>query len=329
MRLPPFDYAEPKSLAEALTLKGEHQEAAKVLAGGTEAMVQMKLRLTEPKVVMNIKKIPGMSGLEEKGEEIVIGANTSLKEIAGSGLIKEKAGAVAEAARLVASPTIAAMATMAGNILQNTRCMYYDQSAIVLSGLEKCYKRGGRICLALKGSNRCFSVYQGDIAPALMACGGKVVLEKAGGTRTIPLENLFTGNGVNPLAIASDEILTRVILPKPKGAFASAYRKLRIRGSVDYPLTAAAAFIALTPDQKINAARIVIGAAGPAPRIVEHTLQGKSLHEAELNAVADQAYSLSEGVDNLTMPGAYRRKMVRVFTKRAILGAFQALKGGF
>ncbi|MBA4394753.1 MAG: hypothetical protein C0407_14480 [Desulfobacca sp.] len=331
MRLPPFDYAEPKTLAEGLTILDGNKEAVKVVAGGTEALVQLKLRLIKPGVVMNINKIPELKGIKESEEEIFLGANMTLKEIAQSLLLKEKIGAVAEAARLVASPTIAAMATVGGNILQNTRCLYYDQSEVVLKGLEVCHKRGGRICLAMKGSNRCFSVYQGDLAPALMAFEGKAVLEKKGGTRIVPLGELFSGNGAQPFTVEKDEILTKIILPKPKETCGSAYRKLRIRGSVDYPLASAAAFISLSPDQKINTVRIIIGAAGPAPKMVEGAqavLQGKTPQETDLSAVADLAYALSEGTDNLTMPGAYRRKMVRVFTKRAIQGAFEALKGG-
>jgi len=231
----------------------------------------------------------------------------------------------------VASPTIAAMGTVGGNVLQNTRCRYYDQSEIVLKGLEKCHKRGGQVCLAQKGSKRCFSVYQGDLAPALMAFDGKGVLEKKGATRAVPLGDLFSGNGIRPFSIGEDEILTQIIIPKPEETHGSAYRKLRIRGSIDYPLASAAALITLTADQKISTCRVVIGAAGPAPKMVagaQAVLQGKTAQGADLGAVADQAFSLSEGVDNLTMPGDYRRKMVRVFTKRALTGAFEAMKGG-
>jgi 4-hydroxybenzoyl-CoA reductase subunit beta len=331
MRLPPFDYLEPATLTEALSMMDRYKDSVKVVAGGTEAVAQLKLRLIRPEYVMNIKKIPEMSGIVENDQEISLGANTTLKEIVHSPVLKKKCGAIAEAAFLVASPTIAAMGTIGGNILQNTRCMFYDQSEIVLKGLEACHKRGGRICLALKGSNRCFSVYQGDMAPALMAFDGKGVLEKKGSTRTVLIRDLFTGNGAQPFSIGPDEILTKIILPKQKGAQGSAYRKLRIRGSVDYPLASAAALITMTADQKISTSRIVIGAAGPAPREVEGApaiLQGKTLQEADLEAIADLAFELSEGADNLTMPGTYRRKMVRVFSKRAIHGAFEAMKGG-
>lgn len=331
MRLPPFQYLEPVTIAEALSMMEMHKGTVKVVAGGTEAITHLKLRLISPTHLMNIKKIPEMAGILENDQEIIIGANTTLKEIANSPFMKEKCKAIAEAAFQVASPTIAAMGTIGGNVLQNTRCMSYDQSEMVLKGLEACHKRGGQTCLAVKGSKRCFSVYQGDVAPALMAFDGKCVLGKKGSTRTIPIKDLFTGNGVKPFSIGNDEILTKIIILKQNEVHGSAYRKLRIRGSVDYPLASAAAFIAITADHKISTSRIVIGAAGPAPRIVEGAstiLQGKMPEEADVEAVADMAFALSEGTDNLNLPGSYRRKMSRVFTKRAIHGAFEDMKRG-
>jgi 4-hydroxybenzoyl-CoA reductase subunit beta len=331
MRLPPFQYLEPGTITEALSMMGMYTDTVKVVAGGTEAIAHLKLRLISPTYVMNIKKIRDMTGIYENEKEIIIGANTTLKEIADSALIKDKCKAIGEAASQVASPTIAAMGTIGGNILQNTRCMSYDQSEIVLKGFEPCYKRGGKVCLAVKGSKRCFSVYQGDMAPAVIAFDGKCVLEKKGSIRTVPVTDLFTGNGIKPFSIGSDEILTKVIIPKQSEVHGSAFRKLRIRGSVDYALASAAALITVTADKKISTGRIVIGAAGPAPRIVDgatELLQGKLPQETDVEAMAEMAFALSEGMDNLTMPGAYRRKMVGVFTKRAIQGAFEDMKRG-
>ena len=263
--------------------------------------------------------------------EIVLGAGTTLKEIANSPIIREQYKAIAEAAFQVASPTIAAMGTLGGNVLQNTRCMTYDQSEIVLKGLEACHKRGGGICLAIKGSTRCFSVYQGDMAPALIAFDGQCILRKSSSTRTIPIMDLFTGNGVRPFSIGSNEILTGIIIPQQDSAGGSAYKKLRIRGSIDFPLASAASVIRVGADRRITSSRIVIGAAGPAPKIVEQAssaLQGKLPEEVDLEAMAGMAYGLTEGVDNLAMPGAYRRKMAGVLTKRAIQEALEDIKRG-
>src|SRR5512136_759255 len=272
MRLPPFQYLEPTNVEEALSMIGTHRETVKIMAGGTDLLNRMKLRLIEPAFVVNIGKLRNMDGIDIGETETVIGASTRLKEIAAAPLVTKRFRAIAEAAFQVASPTITHMATIGGNLLQNTRCMCYDQSGIVLNGLERCHKRGGTVCLAVKSSQRCFSVYQGDMAPALIAFDARCVLEKKGSIRMVSITELFTGNGVVPFAIGADELLTKIIIPRSQGGCGSAYRKLRLRGSIDYPLASAAAFVSVTNDGKVAGCRVVIGAAGAAPKVIEGRL---------------------------------------------------------
>lgn len=320
MRLPPFQYVEPTNVQEALSMIGALKETA-IMAGGTDLLNRMRLRLIEPAFVMNIGKLRNMDGIDTGDTETVIGANTRLKGIAVAPFVNKRFRAIAEAASQVASPTITNMATVGGNLLQNTRCMYYDQSRIVLNGLERCHKRGGTVCFAVKGSKRCFSVYQGDMAPALIAFNARCVLEKKGSTRTVSLTDLFTGNGVAPFTIAADELLTKVVIPEPEGNYSSAYRKLRLRGSIDYPLASAAALVSVTNDKKLTSCRLVISATGAAPKVIEGVSR-----ELDVEGIAQQAYDRAEGVDNLRMPGAYRRKMVSVLAKRAIRAAMDGIK---
>ncbi|MBU1965063.1 MAG: FAD binding domain-containing protein, partial [Proteobacteria bacterium] len=297
----------------------------------TEVVNRLKLRLIRPDYIMNIKKLRDLEGIVDHEQSIAIGANVSVNEIRDSSLLQHKYKAIAEAAFQVAAPPLAHMGTIGGNILQNTRCLFYNQSEIVLKGLEVCHKRGGATCLAVKGGKRCFSVYQGDMAPALIAFDAQCVLEKSGARRTIPLIDLFTGIGTHPLSIENNELLTGIIIPKQNGAYGSAYRKLRVRGSIDYPLASAAAFLALSADGKLAVSRLVIGASGPAPRIVAGApaeLSGKLPEDADFAAAAEMAYELSEGVDNLALPGDYRKKMVRVFAQRALQGARTDMKRG-
>lgn len=323
MRLPPFQYLEPTNVEEALSMIDTYKQTVKIMAGGTDLVNRMKLRLIEPAFVMSIGKLRNMDSIDIGDTETVIGANTRLKEIAGAPLINKKFRAIAEAAFQVASPTITNMATVGGNLLQNTRCIYYDQSGMVLNGLERCHKRGGTVCLAVKGGKRCFSVYQGDMAPALIAFDARCVLEKKGSTRTVSMIELFTGDGAAPFAIGADELLTKIIIPKPKGIYSSVYRKLRLRGSVDYPLASAAALVSVTDDKKVTTCRVVIGAAGAIPKVID----GASC-EANVEVIAQKAYELAEGVDNLQIPGAYRRKMVSVLVRRATKAAIDGIKEG-
>jgi 4-hydroxybenzoyl-CoA reductase subunit beta len=331
MKLPPFKYLETATVQEALAMLDTYRGRVAIIAGGTELVNRLRLRLSSPDYVMNIKKLRDLEGIGEQEQAIVIGANVTIKEISASSLFREKYQAIAEAASQVAAPPLAQMGTIGGNVLQNTRCLLYNQSGIVLKGLAVCHKRGGATCLAVKGSKRCFSVYQGDMAPALMAFDAQVVLEKSDSRRTIPLRDLFTGQGTQPFAIENNELLTGIIIPKPSGAYGSAYRKLRIRGSIDYPLASVAALLAIGSDGKLAVSRLVIGAAGSAPKVVDRAaavLSGKLPEEADFPAAAGLAYELSEGVDNLALPGDYRRKMVRVLAQRALQGARDDIKRG-
>ncbi len=323
MRLPPFQFLEPTTLDEALSILYTQREAVKVMAGGTDLLNRMRLRLIEPATVMNIGKLQGLEGIEVRENKTLIGATTKLRDISRSSLLHRRFRAIAEAAYEVASPTLINMATIGGNLLQNTRCLYYNQSRLVLSGVERCYKRGGNTCLAVQGSKRCFSVYQGDMAPALIAFDAQCVLEKKGSKRTVAVSELFTGNGVTPLGIDSDELLTTIILPQSGEGVGSAYRKLRLRGSIDYPMASAAAFVSATKDGDVAGGRVVLGAFGAAPKMLD-----LSPGETDLENIAQRACERSEAVENLQMPGAYRRKMAGVLARRAVEAAIDRTKGG-
>ena len=147
MKLPPFEYLEPASVPEALAMLDAYRDKAQIIAGGTEVINRLKLRLISPDCIMNIKKLRELDGIVEQEQSIVIGANVSLKELQDFPLLRDKYKAIAEASLQVAAPPLARMGTIGGNILQNTRCLFYNQSAIVLKGLEVCHKRGGATCV--------------------------------------------------------------------------------------------------------------------------------------------------------------------------------------
>lgn len=331
MKLPPFEYLEPSTVPEALAMLDAYRDKVKIIAGGTEVVHRLKLGLIRPDYIMNIKKLTDLDGIVDHGASITIGANVSVNEISDSPLLKDRYRAIAEAAFQVAAPPLAHMGTIGGNILQNTRCRFYNQSEIVLKGLPVCHKRGGAVCLAVKGGKRCFSVYQGDMAPALIAFDAQCLLERSGSRRTLPMIDLFTGRGAQPFSIENNELLTGILIPRQSGASGSAYRKLRLRGSIDYPLASAAAFLALGVDGKLAAGRLVIGAAGSAPKVVEGApaaLLGRLPEGADLAAAAGMACERWEGADNLVLPWDYRKKMVRVFAQRALEGARDDIKRG-
>ena len=162
MRMHPFVYLEPKTLKEALTMLDENKEKLKIISGGTEIVSLMKLRLIKPQYVMSLKRISNLKGIREQGGKIIIGAATALAEVIESPVMNSFFKGIVEATKSIAAPQIQNIATVAGNILQDSRCLFYNQSEIVRGGLEPCFKLKGHLCRAVKGAKKCFSVYQGD-----------------------------------------------------------------------------------------------------------------------------------------------------------------------
>jgi 4-hydroxybenzoyl-CoA reductase beta subunit len=331
MRLPPFNVLEPGSKKNALMTLDKYRKNLKIVAGGTEVVVMMKLGLSAPSYLMSLKKIKGLRGIKKIKKEVIIGSSTTIKEILQSPLIQDKFKGITQAAQLLAAPPIQNKATIGGNILQNTRCLYYTQSELFRNGLASCFKGGGNICHAVKGGKRCFSVYQGDMAPPLIAFGSKVRLEKNNSSRIALLSDLFTGKGENPFLIDDNELLTEFIIPLPDGNYGSSYEKLRIRKGLEYPLVSTAVFLSEDKSGNLNSAKIVIGAAASAPKIIDDAssyLKNRNPSDEDLDEVTNLADNLSEMVNNLSVPAAYRRKMVKVVTKRSLKNAFQDLKRG-
>ena len=328
MSLSGFQYFGPKTLRETLSLMQKQGGGATIVAGGTEVMGRLKHGLIGPSSVVSLKNLQSLSGITHKKKELVIGSGTSITELAESPLVGRLFSAVSQAANVVAAPPIRNVATVGGNILQGTRCLYYNQSPIVRQGLGPCFKLGGKVCHAVKGGTRCFSVYQGDLAVALIACGAEACLRKTGSSRTVPVEALFTGNGKAPFAIESTELMTEILLPVPKEPQVSAYQKLRMRKSIDYALASAAAALTVSRKGTIGWARIVVGAAGPLPRVADEAAQmlvGKVPGDIDIDEVTTVAARGAEAVDNMLLPAHYRRKMTAVCVRRAVQQALKDL----
>jgi 4-hydroxybenzoyl-CoA reductase beta subunit len=329
MRLPPFDVLEPVTKKSALFTLDKHNKNLKIIAGGIEAVVMMKLGLSAPLYLMSLKKINALRGIRKAKNEVIIKSSTTINEIIQSPLINDNFKGITQAASLLAAPPLQNRATIGGNILQNTRCLYYNQSELFRNGLNTCFKAGGNICHAVRGGKRCFSVYQGDMAPPLISFGAKIKLENKNSSRTILLSDLFTGKGENPFSIQYNELLTEIIIPLHKGNYGSSYEKLRIRKGLEYPLVSASVFLSETTDGNLDNVRIVIGAAASRPKIIENAsayLTRRNASDEDINEVTNLAEKLSEMVNNLSVSAAYRKKMVMVVTKRALQNAFQDLK---
>lgn len=319
MRLPYFDLFEPATLPELLTTLERYGEQVRLLAGGTDIIPLMRFGLLQPAKLVSLKNLRELKGIKRQGQAFYIGAMTTLSELAGSPTIEKGAPVLYEAVLAVAAPPIRNAATIGGNVFQNSRCLFYNQSSVWRRERQPCLKAGGKLCHAVRGSKKCFSVYQGDVAPALIAAGAKVrIEEKRRKPREVPVEELFTGQGLEPLCLRPGQLATQFIVPISRN-MGSSYKKFRLRSAMDYPLAGAAASVAVKRG-KIESARLVLSAAGPGPCIVP--LQGFGIGETvadlDLAAIGRAIPKNLPLVNNHVLPASYRREMFSVFAKRAM-----------
>ena len=327
MRLPYFDFFEPDTLQEMFTIMEGYGKQVRLLAGGTDIIPLMKLGLITSPYLLGLKNVPELKGIKRQGQSLHIGAMTTLAEIAASGLIKKHLPALHEAALAVAAPPIRNVATIGGNLFQNSRCLFYNQSSTWRLERQACLKAGGKACLAVPGSKKCFSVYQGDLAPALIVHEAKIRIEKKRGKpREVAVQALFTGQGHEPVRRASGGNRNRDNRAHPGKRTGSSYQKLRLRSAMDYPLAGAAAFVSAGRGI-IDSARLVLSAAGPAPVVVplDGLIVGKKPAAVDLESVGESIPKNLPIVNNNVAPAWYRRKMVAVFAKRAMKAALEHL----
>ena len=307
----------------------EHRGALRVLGGGTELLSLIKFGLRKPSQIISLGNLPSLRGISSEDGALRIGAMTTLAELSASDEIRRTFNAIHEAVESVAAPPIRNVATIGGNLCQNSRCLFYNQSEVWREEKPLCFKAGGDVCLAVPGERKCFSVYQGDLAPALMGFGARIKVEKKGSSRAIPLEDIFTREAKHPMALSNDELITQVLLPVPEGKVGSAYRKMRMRSAVDYPLISVAAVLSLNGHGTIGKARLVLGAAGPAPSVVHEAgamLLGKDPRDIEPDTVGQAVARGAQMVNNLELPASYRRRMIPVFAGRAIEAAIRSVQ---
>jgi 4-hydroxybenzoyl-CoA reductase subunit beta len=320
MRLPPFTYLAPRSVAEAARMMADHGPEAMVVAGGTDLHPNMKRRQFEPKVLVGLRAIRELAGVRGSAKTgLTIGSVTTLTHVSEHPEVITHFPALATAAGSVSTPQLRNMGTIGGNVCVDTRCNYYNQSYSWRRAIGFCLKKDGDICLVAPRSPKCWAVSSSDTAPVLWSLGAQVRLIGPAGERVIPIERLFKDDGIDYLAKTPDEILTDIMLP-PADGIRCAYLKLRRRGSFDFPILGVAVALRMD-DGLVKTAKIVLGAVASQPREAADAavmLAGQRLTPELIEAVADKAAKPSKPLDNTDLTHPYRKKMTRVFVSRAL-----------
>ena len=155
----PFRHVSPESIEEATSILSEAAGKARIIAGGTDLLGEMKDGILPeagyPEILVNIKNIPRLDYIREENGRLEVGALTRLEDVATDETVRRDYSALAEAARKTASPHIREMGTVAGNICQNNRCWYYW----VADNAFNCLRKGGNACYALPGDSRYHSIF--------------------------------------------------------------------------------------------------------------------------------------------------------------------------
>lgn len=321
MRLPHFEYVKPATLEEGLDALTKYGKNARVIAGGTDLLINMKYRVVRPEVVIGIKSIPDLCSIvTDNNGTTSIGACVTLSGLASHPSLAEEFPAFNNAVKSVASKHIRNMASIGGNICLDTRCWYYNKSKLWRDSKEVCNKQGGRQCHAIKGSERCHAINSSDTAPVLIALDAKVNVAKKGNERVLPVKDFFKDNGAQPTSLEPEEMVTSLTIPKAKEGNRTIFIKVTTRKGLDFAMGNIAAKVQENGDG-FKDLRLVIGSIASAPIILKKAAQvvmDAGFTEASIEMAALTARSELGTLTNLFSSAGYKRHLVEVLVKRAL-----------
>ncbi len=287
-----FDYEAPTSLAEATALLQRAPGTARVLAGGTDLIVQLRERLRTAELVVNIKKIPELMELNYSSElGLRLGASVPCYRIFKHAEISVAYPALTDAARIVGGWQIQTRASVGGNL--------------------------------------CNSSPAADTIPALIALGASCVIASPKGLREVPAESFCTAPGVNVLQ--KGEILTTIVVAPPLPRSGSAYERFIPRNEMDIAVVGAGSWVKLSADgTTIERARIGLGAVAPTPLFAAEASQwlaGKPAVEETFERAGVLARKVASPIGDMRGTPEFRRHLVGVLTHRTLARAVQRARG--
>jgi 4-hydroxybenzoyl-CoA reductase subunit beta len=325
--LPEFEVLRPKTVAGVLAARRAHPES-RLVGGGTDLVVNIRRGIEAPPTLIDMNGVAELRSIQADASSLRLGASVTLAEVAEHPGILKHYPVVAEAAGSIAGPTHRIMGTVGGNICLDTRCIYYNQSDWWRKANAHCLKTTGSMChVAPKSKGVCFATFSGDLAPALLVLGGTVDLAGPEGTRTIPLKDLYigyskqdgsTGDGKNYMSLKPGEFVVAVGA-KGEAGLRSAYDKLRVRRSIEYPVAGVAVALKRAGDSLADL-RVAFTGTNPRPVLLEgtDTLTGRPLDDAVIDQLDELVRDQVMAMQTTFTPGMYRRRVANVLAKRLV-----------
>jgi aerobic carbon-monoxide dehydrogenase medium subunit len=287
---PSFDYIAPQTLGEAVDLLGRNRDEAKVLSGGQSLLPVLKLRLAQPRLLVDIGRIPGLEYAEEKDGFLCIGGRTREAVLERSELVRSRYPILADTAAVIADPIVRNLATVGGNLAHGDPA--------------------------------------NDHPATMIALGARVVATGLKGAREIPVEDFFTG--LFTTVLSPEEILTEIRVPKPAPRTGGAYVKLERKvGDFATAAAAVQLTLGAGGEvERAGIALTNAGPTPVKAREAEKWLVGKKLTDATVAEAAKLAAGAASPTADRRGDVDYKREMARVLTARALRKAAERAAGG-
>lgn len=286
-----FEYHAPTTLNQVFELLEQHGDDARVMAGGTALVIQMKQRLSQPGHVVGLRQVGSLNTIESTPDGLRIGALCTQRQIENDIVVAEDLPLLSDTFRKVATPRIRNMATIGGGLVNG------DPNQ--------------------------------DPPPTLIALGASAVMTSKSGDRTVPVEELFIDYYETDVQLG--EILTSVLVPKASPGSGSVYLKFLPRTADDYGTVTVASVVSKEQDGSCKDVRIVLGSAGVTPiraTEAEDALRGKLLTDENIRAAAALVKNAVDPLDDFRGSAEYKTDMAEVFARRAVEQAMAAIPAG-
>jgi CO/xanthine dehydrogenase FAD-binding subunit len=286
-----FDYVAAQTVEEAVSLLAEKGDAARVLAGGTDLIVQVREGRRSPDLIVDVKKIPDTNVLSYNPQSgLTLGAAVPCHRIYGDAKIAAAYPGLVDAFSLVGGMQIQGRASVGGNL--------------------------------------CNSSPAADTIPALIAHSAVAVIAGPSGTREVAVEDFCTGPGRNVLQ--NGEFLVSLKIPAPAAGFGACYLRFIPRNEMDIAVVGAGSSVVLSADgSTITSARVALGAVAPTPIVVDTSaLAGQPANEATIEAAAEASTAAARPISDMRGTVEQRRHLAGVLTRRTLQQAIARAKGG-
>lgn len=291
MYLPAVEFHQTSTLAEASELLQRYGGRARLLAGGTDLLVDLKAKRISVEHVISINRIPELKGIALDGGSLRIGAMTTITELDESRLVRQRFSAIRDATQVMAVRQIRNLATVGGNLASAVPCA--------------------------------------DLPPILMTMNASAAFWSPQGERLVPLSEFF--RGVRKTARREEEILSGILVPETPPGFGAAYARFGLREGNAIAVAAVAAGLRLAPDGTIEAAALVLGAVSPVPKLAiaaSELLCGETPDDALFDRASREAVAESAPISDVRGSADFRRELVGVLAGRALTAALRRAKEG-